>query len=717
MKKFFQNLALAILAIAGVVSSCKIEDIKTTFEPSKATAIITVTAYDALNENADISNDPALNLEVSSTANNVIKVNGNVITIEGGPAIQEQTITINAEYKGSTGQTTEHINSLLAGGNGTYVSSVVVGVAPKDFANAFVQVSVWDNATGKDVTAESEFTPSGAEAYTCRAGEAKGSFVISHRGDISAFTFGVKAKYGTNEAETSIAIGNIAKGTSKTYAATIKVGTVPEPVKDPAVANIRVTAFDALLEKDVTSESVVSAQLATGSKASVEVSGNVVKVTGDSEELKIAAQKVTLTVKYDNREETAEVNLSEIPAGETAEYSTNVIFKNTQVLATAVVQASVWDNATGKDVTASATYSYAGVPEGYTVKAGDAKGSFIITSTNGISAFGFEVTAEFGGASATETVQIGDIASETKTYTVHIEVGTVPENPAIAHIRVNVVDGLTHNDITKDSEITATLDEETTKSTVSVDGNVVTVTAGESLKIENETVTIVAKYNDAEEGKEFVIDEVPANSVGEYAIAIVINDPTKYYITKVNEEVIKTEVGTFYSTHNLHTYTHDYGHDYGHGHDSGKWMYNETEFILETTIDYKAEYGTTGTTEVEFADGHTDADEVMVYKLAKALEAPHGFKDEQLQVKVSAFARYSAYAVKVTTKMVYEIYRYKDDSEPVLVATVTLFSIATYAEYVESSIPGHEGHYVHGHGHADEHGYSSNAGGGIMWDE
>ena len=131
MKKFIKNLAVASLAIAGIlVSSCKVEDINTTFEATKAVATITVTALNALGGNADITNDPNLKLTASSTANTVISINGNVLTIEGGPALQAQTVTIDGEYNGHKGQTTVSVNSLLAGGQASYAATVVVGTAP-----------------------------------------------------------------------------------------------------------------------------------------------------------------------------------------------------------------------------------------------------------------------------------------------------------------------------------------------------------------------------------------------------------------------------------------------------------------------------------------------------------------------------------------------------------------------------------------------------------
>lgn len=522
MKKFFKNLAFASLAIAGIlVSSCKIEDINTTFQPTNAVATITVTALDALNANLNITNDPELKLSASSTANVVIEQSGNVFSIKGAPALPEQTVTISADYKGETASSTVKINSLLAGGQASYAATVVVGTAPVAVATATVQVSVWDNVSGKDVTAE-------------------------------------------------------------------------------------------------------------------------------------------------------------------------------------------------------ATYSYSGVPSGYSVD--ETKGSYIITCKDGISAFNFEVTATYGGNSNKATVAIGNIAqADTKAYKASIAVGQTPEpvkTPAVAKIHVTVVDGTLQKDVTDGSEIKAEFIGESPKESLKTVGNVVTVTAGESLELKNVGVLITAKYQEFEGETEFEITEVLEGVVADYTATIIIKNPAKYFPEKVSEEVTKVDVGTFFSTHGLHTYTHDYSHaTTGHGHGTGEWLYNESEFILNTTVDFENEYGTIGTS-TKFASGCTATDMKMVVYYGEALYGKQAVKEPaQLKIKVSAFAMYSAFCTKTHTSTTYNIIRREEGKDDVLVGTVKVLTIATQAEYCEAAIPGHDGHYHYGHGHDDVHGYSSNAGGGIIFAE
>lgn len=513
MKKFIKMLSVIGMTVIGaLVSSCQVEDINTTFEPRNAVAEIQVTTFD-VSSASYITDKSDLKLSASSTANNPISISGNILKIEGGPAIQEQTVTINAEYKGQTGSTTVNVKPVSAGGNAYYSANIVVGTQKVD-AIAVVQISVWDNKSGQDVTALSTFSHNYSGDYEIAEGSTKGSYVITGENGITAFEFDVTAKYGDVSESATVKIDDIDAGKAKNYLVPITVGEAEK--KEPAVAKITVSVLDELLEKDVTSESEISAQLAPASSADIEVNGNVVTISaGDA--LKIVAQDVTIKVKYGELLETAVVSLNEIPE--------NVVLEKS------------------------------------------------------------------------------------------IEVGF---NKAASYL----------------------LKEVSSKSTV--------------------------------------------------------------------------EVGKFFSVHNLHTYTHEYGPGYGHGHDSGEWMYNESEFILETTIEYVNAYGISDCAIDHLSKVAKDVEAVDLYAAGYAKNYVE--KTEILSIKVSAFARYSAYATRTTTITKYDVIRLLNGTEEV-VGSFTVKRIATQAEYCEAAMPGHEGHYVHLHGHADEHGYGSNAGGGIVWAE
>lgn len=522
MKKFIKNLAVASLAIAGIlVSSCKVEDIKTTFEATKAVATITVTAKDALHGNADISTNPALNLTASSNANCVISKNGNVFTIEGAPALQAQTVTITGEYNGNEGKTTVDVNSLLAGGESFYGATVLIGTPVHAVASAHVQISVWDNESEKEVTADATFKTEGAPSTcTVKEGETKGSFVITSDEAIAAFDLKVTATYKNATGNATVKVGNVAVGDSKSYVGAIALG---EAKKVPAIAHIPVVVIDGLLEEDVTADAEITAKLADDSKATWEYNKGVITITAGPD-LKIAAQTVAITAVCDSLSETVNIELSEIPEGSDVK----------------------WD-------------------------------------------------------------------------------------PAV----------------------------------------------------------------------------------------IILKNPARYYPILV-DETTEVTFGTFKSDFNQHLYTHDYSHeythDYGHSHVSGYWMYNETEFILNTYVRYDKQFGTKGQ-ECDMSEAHTPADVAMVLYYAEALQTPWTFEEEILDVTVSAFARYSAFGTKITTTLVYDVMRVEDGKDDVVVGTITLTNVATQAEYCEAAMPGHEGHYHYGHGHDDIHGYSSNAGGGIIFAE
>ena len=516
MKKFFKNLAVASLAIAGIlVSSCKIEDIKTTFEPQAAVATITVTAKDVLHGDA-IINNPVL--KASSTSNCVIKIEGNQIKIEGTPALQEQTVTITAEYNGNTGSTTVEIEAVSAGGLLSKGATVLVG---KSLATAHVQIAVYDNESEKDVTADATFKAEGAPSTCTVKEEGEGSYVITSEEAIAAFDFKVTATYNGATGDATVKVGDVLVGRSRSFVGAISLG---EAKKVPAKVNIRVAVIDGLLEEDITDDAEISAKLADDSNATVDAKGCVVTITAGSD-LKIAAQTVAITAKYEDLDETVNVELSEIAEGTVLEL--------------------------------------------------------------------------------------------------------------------------------------------------------------------------------------------------EHPVVIILKNPAKYYPKKVSETT-EVKFGEFLSTHNLPHYTHDYSHelthDYGHSHVPGNWLYNETEFILETTVEYDKMFGTQKH-DVDCGKAETSADLAMVLYFAEALQTPWVCEKDILNVRVSAYARYSAFGTKITTTLVYDVLRVESDKDDVVVGTITLTNIATKAEYCEAAIPGHEGHYHFGHGHDDIHGYSSNAGGGIIFAE
>lgn len=486
------------------------------------------------------------------------------------------------------------------------------------------------------------------------------------------------------------------------------INTTFEPKN--AVAEITVTTFDVTTGTYITGKTGLVLTASSTANNPISISGNLLKIEGGPS---IQKQTVTINAEYNGQTGSTTVDINPLRAGGNASYGANIEVGSLVIDAVAVVQVSVWDNETEKDVTARSTFSHNYSGE-YKIAEGATKGSYVITGKNGISAFEFEITAKYGDDSEKATVQIGNIgAGEVRNYLVPISVGEAVEpNPAVAKITVNVLDAFLEKDVTSESEISAELSP-ASSADIEVNDNVVTVSAGKSLEIVAQDITIKVKYGELSETAVVSLDKIPENVVVEKSIDVAFNKVSAYVLNKV-ESKSTVDVGTFFSTHNLHTYTHEYGHGYGHGHDSGEWLYNETEFILETTVKYTDAYGISDLTKVYLTEIANDINAVDIY--AAGYEKNYVEEEAVLNIKVSAFARYSAYATRTTTVTKYDVVRYLNDTEEV-VGKFTVTSVATQAEYCEAAMPGHEGHYVHGHGHADEHGYSSNAGGGIIWSE
>ena len=131
MKKLFQTLALVSLATAGmIVSSCEVENISTTFEPSPAVTTVTVTVYDIANGSKDVSSEAKITTDINS-AN--VSINGNVITITGTPAISAQKFNVFASLGNSNGSTPVSISAVLAGGQADYAATVLIGEIAQDY--------------------------------------------------------------------------------------------------------------------------------------------------------------------------------------------------------------------------------------------------------------------------------------------------------------------------------------------------------------------------------------------------------------------------------------------------------------------------------------------------------------------------------------------------------------------------------------------------------
>lgn len=295
---------------------------------------------------------------------------------------------------------------------------------------------------------------------------------------------------------------------------------------------------------------------------------------------------------------------------------------------------------------------------------------------------------------------------------------TFEPSAAVAKVTVKVFDVADNGNEVTDQ---ATISTDINSANVTVSGNVVTVTGTPA--IAKTTFNVIATVPGNEpKSTPVTVEALLAGGEANYAASInvgVIPGSEDYELEEAGTEYTSRK-GTFFSTHGHATYTHSYSHaTHGHGSGEGEWLYNESEFILTTTIEYDSFSGVMLDKCVkEYEPGAKASDKPMVDAFFKSLTLNAGTTvKETIDVKVSAYAMYSAYGIQQFETDFYFVNRKNVDGTPTHVGWLEIVNVSTAAEYCEAAMPGHSGHYHFGHGHDDVHGYSSNAGGGIMWAE
>lgn len=289
---------------------------------------------------------------------------------------------------------------------------------------------------------------------------------------------------------------------------------------------------------------------------------------------------------------------------------------------------------------------------------------------------------------------------------------TFEPTAAQATITVTVLDGVTGDDVTASSTIAATKDV----NDVEVKGNQVIVTGNYDIK--KQVVTITATNAGVTSKPVSVpVNQLLAGGQADYVAVCLVGSPVvaDSYTYEENGKPVLSVVKTsqFNPTH-VQGYSHDYSHaTTGHGEGMGIWAYNESEFVLETTITYPS-YTGIQVRNIKFEDACVETEKAVVSTFAEPFEQGLDETEEKLNVKVSAWAMYSAWGTVCESAQNYIVYRVVDEKK-VAIASFDVVSTSTAAEYVEAAMPGHDGHYTHGHGHTDIHGAGNNAGGGIVW--
>lgn len=287
---------------------------------------------------------------------------------------------------------------------------------------------------------------------------------------------------------------------------------------------------------------------------------------------------------------------------------------------------------------------------------------------------------------------------------------TINPNSAEAFISVTVFNAFTAEDITAFSSITAA--SNLLGADVKVNNSQVVLTGNK--EIVEQTITITASTTWAGETYSsspvaVKINPLPAGGKAYYAATLIIGVPTEYSYREIKRELSEEVPGEFKPTHS-ESIAHD-GHVYAR---------NDTEYLLKTDVKFPRKDGTMNIIKpVEYAPDATEEEKTMVDTYAQLLDIPVIEETEEtLPLTISAFSMYSVYAYHNYYTVQYGIYhKTVATGEDKLIGKINRKEITTSAYYEEKALPGHEAQYHYGHGHEDIHGYSSLAGGGIIWSD
>ncbi len=295
---------------------------------------------------------------------------------------------------------------------------------------------------------------------------------------------------------------------------------------------------------------------------------------------------------------------------------------------------------------------------------------------------------------------------------------TFEPKPAVATITVKVFDVTdANNDVTSK----ANLFTDSNNANIKIVGNVITVTG--TPEIAAQTFTVFATVDGLSSGDTKVdIPSLLAGGQAQIPATILVGKLAEGYRLGTRRVIGPTmEVGRFESLFGHATHTHSYKYaTVGHNSDiDGEWLYNETEFILNTEVEYNSLCGVSkdySYCNINDKATQNDIPIVNAYYDAYLLNSVVAEK-KKLPITVSAFSMYSVFGCRLIYIEEYTVIRENADETETTIATFGIGNVVTTVEYCEAAIPGHEGHYHFGHGHDDIHGYSSNAGGGIFLGE
>lgn len=258
-------------------------------------------------------------------------------------------------------------------------------------------------------------------------------------------------------------------------------------------------------------------------------------------------------------------------------------------------------------------------------------------------------------------------------------------NPAECTINTHVVYALTGEDITAQTTITP--------------GASYKLTANSHKGIDPQAVTINAQFKNLTPQSQTV--NVAALAAG----AVATYDVYFFFGSEGDLEWICNKVGSDDTT-DIDFLTNSH---FAHADGEEGWLYNDTEFIYDATVQYQMVKGG----KVTFWEPE-DNDHVIALKDGIEAGAPEVKTIEEETFQVSAWAMYSAWVEHTTSIDNYEVIEKNTvmGTEKKIGSFDFQYVSSCVFDHAEKENPGHAGHYVPGHGHG--HG-SENAGGGIIW--
>ncbi len=256
-------------------------------------------------------------------------------------------------------------------------------------------------------------------------------------------------------------------------------------------------------------------------------------------------------------------------------------------------------------------------------------------------------------------------------------------------------------------------------------GNVFTYQAAEGKAIPETNVTLTVVYEEQTTEVPVHINKLAAGAEAKYTVTvaagkidipappvveppIVTPDDVITYVAD-GEASVATVVKTYYA---------EYSHAQTHFHDGSNWAVNPTEFMLVPSFTYQSYASYTVATLVSAEEGY----ENLVAPFVNALTAGPIVSNEVYNPQISAYSIYRVFSeVYESTQNYNVIVKVGGSSENIkVIGDIDVKSYSVKADKDEQAIPdsyghGHYSHYYHaGHGQADAHGYSANAGGGIV---